>query len=140
MASFSFNFEIKDMREAVKAATKAQSLKALVHIGMKMHEMAVKLVPVDTGALKNSIAFQVDPDEQAVYIGSNKEYATYVELGTGQYSEVGGTPKKRWTYTDELTGETRIRGGQKPQRFIRPAVADQIDTFKDILQDYLSAE
>lgn len=70
MATFSFNFEIKDMTEEVKAAAKEQLLQALVHIGMKMHEMAVKLVPVDTGALKNSIAFRVDPDEQAVYIGN----------------------------------------------------------------------
>lgn len=51
MATFSFNFEIKDMTEEVKAAAKEQLLQALVHIGMKMHEMAVKLVPVDTGAL-----------------------------------------------------------------------------------------
>ena len=94
--NFNFDFEINDMTEEVKAAAKEQLVQALVHIGMKMHELAVKLAPVDTGALKNSIAFRVDPDEQAVYIGSNSEYAVYVELGTGQYSEVGGTPEKRF--------------------------------------------
>lgn len=52
---FEFDYEINDMSEEVKSATKEQLQRALVHIGMKMHEMAVKLVPVDTGALKNSI-------------------------------------------------------------------------------------
>lgn len=136
--TFKFEYEINDMSEEVKAAAKEQLLLALVHIGMKMHEMAVKLVPVKTSALKNSIAFKVEPDEQAVYIGSNSEYASYVELGTGEYSEVGGTPEKRWVYKDELTGETRIGVPQKPRHFIKPAVANQIDTFKEILKDYLS--
>ena len=136
--SFSWDFDITDMREQVKAAAKEQILKGLVRIGKKMQEYAAKLCPVDTGALRDTIAFKIEPDEQAAYVGSNSEYATYVELGTGQYSEVGGTPKKRWTYRDELTGETRISGGQKPQHFIKPAVADHIETFKAILEDALS--
>lgn len=138
--TFNWEFEINDMSEEIKAAAKEQVLKALVHIGMKMHELAVKLVPVDTGALRNSIAFKVEPDEQAVYIGSDSEYATYVELGTGEYSEVGGTPEKRWVYRDPLTGETRIGVPQKPRHFIKPAVADQADTFRQILHDYLSGK
>ena len=136
--SFSWDFNITDMREQVKAATKEQILKGLYRIGMKMQEYAAKLCPVDTGALRDSITFQVDPNEPSVTLGSNSEYATYVELGTGQYSEVGGTPKKRWVYKDPLTGEWRIGVPQKPRHFIKPAVADHIETFKGILEDALS--
>lgn len=141
--TFGWEFEINDMSEEIKAAAKEQIINALVHIGMKMHEFAVKLVPVaekNGGALRDSIAFKVEPDEQAVYIGSNSEYATYVELGTGQYSEVGGTPEKRWVYRDPLTGETRIGVPQKPRHFIKPAVADHGDTYKQILRKYLSGK
>lgn len=43
---FEFDYEINDMSEEVKSATKEQLQRALVHIGMKMHEMAVKLAPL----------------------------------------------------------------------------------------------
>lgn len=39
---------------------------------------------VRTGRLRNSISYGVDTDEPAVYIGSNVEYAPYVELGTSK--------------------------------------------------------
>ncbi len=137
--TFSWEFEITDMSEEIKAAAKEQVLRALSRIGSKMHEYAVKLVPVKTTALRDSIAFRVDPDEPAVYIGSNSEYATYVELGTGEYSEVGGTAEKRWAYQDELTGEWRIGTPQKPRRFIKETIGKYInarlDMYLKILRD-----
>lgn len=135
---FGWEFEIQDMSEEIKVAAKEQILRGLNRIGMKMVEFAQKLCPVDTGALRDSITYQVDPDEISVEIGSNSEYAPYVELGTGEYSEVGGTPEKRWVYRDELTGETRVGIPQKPRHFIRPAVADHEDTYKAIMSDALS--
>lgn len=39
---------------------------------------------VRTGRLRNSISYGVDTGEPAVYIGSNVEYAPYVELGTSK--------------------------------------------------------
>ena len=39
---------------------------------------------VRTGRLRNSITYAVDTNEPAVYIGSNVEYAPYVELGTSK--------------------------------------------------------
>ena len=58
-------------------------------------------VPVKTGNLKNSIVYEVDRTDGKVTlnIGSNVEYAPYVELGTGIYAEGGRqTP---WSYKDE---------------------------------------
>lgn len=135
--SFNFEFQITDMREEVKRAAKTQLLQGLTRCGMKMREFAQGKVPKRTGELERSIGYAVDPDDMSVSVGSNLEYATYVELGTGKYSEVGGKPVSRWTYKDPATGETRISGGQHPQPYIRPAVKDHIGTFKNILIDAL---
>ena len=130
--------EFIDNSEEVKSAMHDALIRALEKIGMTAEKYAKRLCPVDTGALRNTIAFKVEPDEQAVYVGSNSEYAVYVELGTGEYSEVGGTQEKRWTYRDELTGETRIGVPQKPRHFIKPAVTDHGDTFRAIMHNALS--
>lgn len=43
---------------------------------------AKKNSPVKTGALRNSIDFEVDAQEKSVRIGTNMYYAPWVELGT----------------------------------------------------------
>ena len=57
---------------------------ALIAIGMTAETYAKELCPVDTGRLRNSITHEVDMNEQAAIIGSNVEYAAYVELGTSR--------------------------------------------------------
>ena len=59
--------------EAIVAALEAMGLTAERH--------AKEDSPVDTGRLRNSITHAVNEGEQAVYIGTNVEYAKYVELG-----------------------------------------------------------
>ena len=59
--------------------------RALERCGEQAEGYAKDLTPVDTGNLRNSISHQVDEAESAVYIGTNVEYAPYVELGTGKY-------------------------------------------------------
>ena len=68
--------------------------------------------PVDTGRLRNSITHQVVESEKAVYIGSNVEYTPYVELGTSK---------------------------QKPQPFLRPAIADHLDEYSAIAKRELQS-
>ena len=55
---------------------------ALEAIGLTAEGYAKELCPVDTGRLRNSISHAVEGD--AVYIGTNVEYAPYVELGTSK--------------------------------------------------------
>lgn len=57
---------------------------ALIAIGMTAETYAKKECPVDTGRLRNSITHEVDMNEQCAIIGSNVEYAAYVELGTSR--------------------------------------------------------
>lgn len=56
--------------------------RALNEIGMTAEAYAKQECPVDTGRLRNSITYQVSNAEKSVYIGTNVEYAPYVELGT----------------------------------------------------------
>lgn len=57
---------------------------ALIAIGMTAETYAKQECPVDTGRLRNSITHETDMSEQAAIIGSNVEYAAYVELGTSK--------------------------------------------------------
>lgn len=56
--------------------------RSLTRIGLAAEGYAKKECPVDTGNLRNSITNEVRSSEKAVYIGTNVEYAAYVELGT----------------------------------------------------------
>lgn len=54
--------------------------RGLEAIGLTAERYAKKETPVDTGRLRNSISHATDKD--AAYIGTNVEYAPYVELGS----------------------------------------------------------
>lgn len=83
---------------------------------------AKKLCPVDTGALRNSIIVQ-KASADSVSVGTNTEYAVYVEFGTGQKGDpsVPHTSKEKWVYRNDK-GEFRTSHGQKPQPFLTPAL------------------
>ncbi len=108
------------------------AIRALEKCGLTAEEYAKRLAPVDTGNLRNSITHQVDDGESAVYIGSNVEYATYVELGTGKYAE-GGRPTP-WVYQD-AEGNWHWTAGNPAQPFLKPAVADHAQTYRNIIED-----
>lgn len=110
-------------------------LRALERIGSQAEGYAKDLCPVDTGTLRNSIAHRVDEAEQAAYIGSDLEYAPYVELGTGIYAEDGGRPTP-WVYQD-AKGNWHWTRGNPAQPFLAPAVKDHAKTYSNIIEDEL---
>jgi len=69
----------------VLSAEAAAKARALEIIGGKAESYAKKLCPVDTGRLRNSITHQ-QLDDNTEVIGTNVEYAPYVELGTRKMS------------------------------------------------------
>lgn len=71
---------INDHTEEVLEALAMAKKNALTAIGMTAETYAKNLTPVDTGRLRNSITHEVD--DEAAYIGTNVEYAPYVELGS----------------------------------------------------------
>jgi HK97 gp10 family phage protein len=58
--------------------------KDLSRRAMKVHRVATRLCPVDTGRLRASITWMVTKDAMGLVaiIGTNVEYAIFVEFGT----------------------------------------------------------
>lgn len=59
---------------------------------------AKKNCPVDTGQLRQSITHEVEGNTGV--IGTNVEYAPYVEYGTGIYAKDGNGRQTPWSYKD----------------------------------------
>lgn len=125
---------LEDNSEAVLEALKAAALRALERCGLQAEGYAKDLTPVDTGNLRNSITHQVSENSREVYIGTNVEYAPYVELGTGIYAEGGGGRPTPWVYQDEK-GQWHWTRGNPAQPFLKPAVADHAQTYRNIIED-----
>lgn len=86
---------------------------------------------VDTGAMRNSLSHAVATGENAVYVGTNQEYAVYHELGTGIYLDGGGGRKTPWAYQDAKGNWHRTRG-LKPIHFLKNAIQDHKDEYEQI--------
>ena len=84
--------------------------RALEAIGLQCEGYAKMLCPVDTGRLRNSITHSVDASEQKVYVGTNVEYAAYVEMGT-----------------------SRMRA----QPYLQPAVTNHADEYSEMVEHFL---
>lgn len=81
--------------------------------------------PVDIGVLRNSITHYIEdnPNELIGVVGTNVEYAPYVEFGTGIYSSLGNGRQDRWKYKD-AKGEWHSTIGQHPQPYLHPALEE----------------
>lgn len=64
------NYKLDDVKHAVKKH------------GAKLQEKAQREAPVDTGALKRSIGFDLEDDGFTAVVSPSVEYAPYQEYGT----------------------------------------------------------
>lgn len=105
-----------------------KKIAARLEIAGEFVEGAAKLLcPVDTGNLRQSITHKVDEKDLSVTIGTNVEYAPYVEFGTGEHAENGQGRKGGWNNGKFFTH------GNKPQPFLRPALLNNIPAVRRIL-------
>lgn len=128
---------LEDHSKEVLAAMESACAVALEMCGLVGEGYAKKLCPVDTGNLLNSITHTVSDSEKAAYVGTNSEYAVYVEMGTGQYV-AGGRPTP-WVYKDEK-GNWHMTHGQRAQPYIKPAVADHAAQYNRIIEQELKGK
>lgn len=70
-----------DNSEAVKRELERAAIRGLIKASLLVEGQAVLLAPVDKGGLRDSIGYKVDESELVAYIGTNCEYAVYVEYG-----------------------------------------------------------
>lgn len=68
--------DYKDYSKEVLAAMEKGIKNGLEAIGLTAETYAKNATPVDTGRLRNSISHETD--KEAVYIGTNVEYAAFV--------------------------------------------------------------
>ena len=109
-------------------ATDEQLAKAAEVIGGTAERYAKQRCPTKTSNLKNSITHSTKDNGHTVVIGTNVEYAPYVELGhhqqPGRYvPAIGKRLKRDWV---------------PPKPFLRPAFEDHLDEYKTILTQILS--
>lgn len=126
------SIQFTDNSAQIKGAMRLAALRALEKCGLVAEGYAKMLCPVDTGNLRNSITHAVDPGEMAAYIGTNTQYAAYVELGTGKYV-AGGRPTP-WVYQD-AKGNWHRTEGNRAQPFIKPAVSGYASKYREIIQN-----
>ncbi len=93
------SYTYKDNTEEVLSALGNAKKRGLEAIGLTAEGYAKKDTPVDTGRLRNSISHATD--DEAAYIGTNVEYAPYVELGTRGRPGVHMLQRAATEHTDE---------------------------------------
>lgn len=112
--------KFKDNSEVAKQVITEAGVQFLFQACLLVEGQAVALATVQTARLRNSIDHTVDEDELVGYVGTNVEYAVYVEFGTGEFAENGQGRKGGWMYQDP-SGEWFFTWGQEPQPYLRPA-------------------
>lgn len=113
----------------------------------KIRKQAVLLAPVDTGELRQSIKTMSQKDGKTVkgIVYTNKEYAPYVEFGTGPTGEASdhsdvspniavSYKQKGWSYQD-AEGNWHHTRGQPAQPFMYPAARDTKDQATKAVSD-----
>ena len=93
------SYTYKDNSDEALAALKKAKKRGLEAIGLTAEGYAKKDTPVDTGRLRNSISHATD--DEAAYIGTNVEYAPYVELGARGRQGVHMLQRAATEHTDE---------------------------------------
>lgn len=109
-----------DHSDEAKETLKKATIQWLFQACILVEGQAVALAKVQTARLRNSIDYIVDEGELIGYVGTNVEYAIYVEMGTGEFAENGNGRKGGWVYKDP-SGEWFFTWGQEPQPYLRPA-------------------
>jgi HK97 gp10 family phage protein len=98
---------------------------------------AKQKVPKGNGELGRSITSEVEVDAKEVrgIVYTPLEYAPYVEFGTGLFAEAGdGRKDVPWCYQDD-EGEWHSTSGQHPRPFMRPALNENREQIKRLLED-----
>lgn len=120
----------------VIAAARAARKRALEKVGLTAEKHAkenlTKFPRVDTGRLRNSVSHV--SGESGAYIGTNVEYAVYVEVGTGIYASDGRGRKTPWVYMDD-EGKYHVTRGMEASHFLKNAAEGHRDEYRQIIKN-----
>ena len=125
-----------NLGEVLKGSEEAIARAAEI-IGGMAESYAKQLCPVDTGNLRNSITHTTENNNRTVVISSSVTYARFIELGTGKYAEGGGGRQTPWSYQDS-NGNWHTTSGMPPRPYLRPAIENHKDEYKEVLESEMS--
>lgn len=95
----------EDNSEMAAGAIRGAVAAAMEEVGLAAEGFAKRRCPVDTGNLRNSITHAAEGG--TAYVGTNVEYAAYVELGTAR---------------------------TQAQPYLRPAATEHGETYRSIIE------
>ena len=128
------NVTFVDNSKAILTQMQQIELKWLEMAAMIIEGSAVALCAVDTGRLRDNIDYKVSKSEMAAYVGTNVEYAIYIEFGTGEFAENGNGRKGGWAYPKPDGSGWVFTLGMRPQPFIRPAFRNNKQKIQKLLK------
>lgn len=99
----------KDNSQQCISAIKSAIGAALGTVGQRAVGYAQSTVPVDTGALRDSIDYEATENQVTIY--ADMPYASYVELGTSR---------------------------QAAQPYLKPSVTDHTDEYVEVIRNSVS--
>lgn len=124
---------IEDVFKMLNGAVDEQKLNSALGRACALVERSAKQkAPKGNGELRRSISSKVENLEGIVYTA--KEYAPYVEYGTGLFAEEGGRQDVPWSYQDDK-GEWHTTSGMKPSPYMRPALYENREEILRILKE-----
>ena len=71
-----------------------------------------------------------------VYIGTNVEYAMWLELGTGIYASDGKGRQSPWGYYDR-DGKYHVTRGTKPRHMLKKAASEPTEEYTRIIENQM---
>ena len=118
-------------------ADPAAMTEAMKKAVLLVERSAKQKVPKGNGELGRSITSDVEVDATEIrgIVYTPLEYAPYVEYGTGLFAEAGdGRKDVPWCYKDD-EGEWHSTSGMRPRPFMRPALNENREQIKRLLED-----
>lgn len=127
---------IEELLERLDGMVDTQKLNSAMGKACAVVERAAKQkAPKGVGELRRSITSRVEHNgtDTVGIVFTPLEYAPYVEFGTGLFAEEGGRQDVPWHYKDDK-GEWHSTSGMKPSPYMRPALNENREQIKRILE------
>lgn len=143
MSSFSIKVEGEKELQAqllrFLGASERQAKAEIVNAGEAIRTRAKQTVPVKDGALRNSITRLLEDSGLTVTVGSNIEYAPFIEYGTRKMEQAHGQHDPEAPVTDWAAKRERQATGQQ-MPFLTPAFLEERKKFIKALEKAIGKE
>lgn len=114
--------------------------RALGEIGMQAEGYAKDLAPYDTGFLRNSITYAIGGEKPKISSYKADKADKNGEIKKGKYSGVADNEKNTVYIGTNVSYARRKEFGYKKETanpYLKPAIANHIQTYKNIVEDEL---